>query len=727
MKTKQTWELSEMFGIPADKLQRNLREHALFLDLNAKKIAEIVQLYHPLQLLKMACWEYQRIDKTIKNDDGFAKTVSLVLIRYIQSVVVSSRWAPRTGQTQTGEVKQKDWKRLYQLMEDLCKRTSRYIDYQILLYRASGYFHGRDELLDAYRNLVKDSSFGVVTPVSETEGSALCLRARLRPFSHMIEKSFGCSLDTLVDAFFSLAQTAHNGIDTLKKDATEFRISCTIHLEMLRAEGALESNQVLMERIVKEQNWEPRVASISGRRDGYDLYDVKKLTELAQPALDALSMKPGEDEAFFSKKEQNGWLLSQMPVTRKPFLNLNGSYYCFTGLTILSEAYDGIKSIVLDAHPELSEEWGYIEMEQRAGLPVRIVNQLLPGTMLTTPVGYDLPDGNSSYLDAVFSREDAVVVVQVPKGHGGELPSSLLDHPKDVIEFLNDVLLASSTIASAVETGLGDHQVIGIEVDSDDVGVQLHEKASARDGIYHASLFDLIRLSAMEDGPEQFQNLLGLSVIKIYLPQEPVFAKQEVAVSPFLEIFDDRPVDYDAYGFDDEIDPFEPEEPESEAEEELVVEEVISQEPLFSDEILADIAMVLERREVTSSHGFLKWYEQADSLTRSNTARLLDQALALHRKDGKDKMFTIGATHITLMLLSNRLDRLGAMNRKNSIGAIMTLEEASSWNVLNLQYNTASGALEYVEEETIEQSSFTASEWKVVMLMVDELKRNKKS
>ena len=81
--------------------------------------------------------------------------------------------------------------------------------------------------------------------------------------------------------------------------------------------------------------------------------------------------------------------------------------------------------------------------------------------------------------------------------------------------------------------------------------------------------------------------------------------------------------------------------------------------------------------------------------------------------DGKDKMFTIPETNISVAVFLQSQDPMKEIQRRENIGAVMYASSKDNWNSLELSYDAA-GKLVRADFNRLSKSSFTDWEWKVV-------------
>ena len=244
VKNSPGWDLLSMTGVSSEKIQKNMKEVSIFLANDVSNILSIIDRFHPLELLKMACWERRRVIHDRPND-MFARVTASRLVWYLQSVVGSTK--PPFSQNR--DIKEKEWKRLVTLFDDLCRKSIRYTDnYALSLYADQQITE--EDLLIAFQDYATDA---ILPPVSDKElfpKQKNALKYQLQPFNALISEVFDAKLDGLLAAFVQLATNALEGIDKLREDSAVFKQASLLQLEVLKSRGESEQDmQVLMDQI----------------------------------------------------------------------------------------------------------------------------------------------------------------------------------------------------------------------------------------------------------------------------------------------------------------------------------------------------------------------------------------------------------------------------------------------------------------------------------------------
>ena len=110
----------------------------------------------------------------------------------------------------------------------------------------------------------------------------------------------------------------------------------------------------------------------------------------------------------------------------------------------------------------------------------------------------------------------------------------------------------------------------------------------------------------------------------------------------------------------------------------------------------------------------------------NGVSKLINQAKAAQTIDGKDKMFTLPGTELTVVLCVPQVDILREMERRNNVAAIMYTQGKAVWHALYITYNAA-GILAEAQEVPLRQSEFSPSDWKLVMAMGEKILARRKN
>ena len=140
------WKLNDMTSISAEKLQRNINQQVSYLELYKGELVKEAFRFNIASILKYTC-----IHRDSFGNDPLSRKATDCLIVFLHAMAVQRNafFAPSDSET---SIQAKGCRNLHRLMLENLKATMRYIDYTVLLDRASGktdvseMFKARDEI-----------------------------------------------------------------------------------------------------------------------------------------------------------------------------------------------------------------------------------------------------------------------------------------------------------------------------------------------------------------------------------------------------------------------------------------------------------------------------------------------------------------------------------------------------------------------------------------------------
>ena len=132
--------------------------------------------------------------------------------------------------------------------------------------------------------------------------------------------------------------------------------------------------------------------------------------------------------------------------------------------------------------------------------------------------------------------------------------------------------------------------------------------------------------------------------------------------------------------------------------------------------ILRDIVALLPSNSATASY-----LRECDRIQREKITEALESAVEAWRKDGRDKMFTIPGTSISVGVVTPSEDPMTETQRLQSIAAVMVAKGAHRWTALFLSAED-SGRIIAARLREVSQQDFTQWQWKTVTMLAGRLK-----
>ncbi len=153
---------------------------------------------------------------------------------------------------------------------------------------------------------------------------------------------------------------------------------------------------------------------------GFGLFVIDRY--LPRPLLEDLSWAPGECRDFIDGQAQSGWPTRIWPRSRRPFLKIGESYYCFDMHTLFDHIYRVLERTVRDKEPIYRQRWNDRQKEVSEQLPFTLFAKLLPGARTWRGVCYEIDEvdihGRRKWceVDGLLVYEDHLFILEVKGG-----------------------------------------------------------------------------------------------------------------------------------------------------------------------------------------------------------------------------------------------------------------------------------------------------------------------
>ncbi len=386
-----------------DEHRQMLAKSAAFLpelrariDRTVELISATASTFHPLRLLQRAYWHYVmsnygRIESEIERDG----VLSAALLAYLQSIIVGSPPAA----VQADVVDDQAWAEMEELWSQL------YEDLHQFFFSENAQIHLDGAAEDV---AVQEFRYRAQTEWCFIRGQRYLthvgdhLRDALSVHEPALKRCFGITVDQLVAGVEKLGDSLTRGAD----DARQKYRSLVSQGET----GALEEDA--------RSRAEEEIHAVFS---GFALFDVETLTGWPRSFVDQLSQEPGADSLFLAPGKNRGWPLRVAPTHDRPFLRVDGKYYCFDFIGFADGAYRGIQRALMRVEPSYETEWKERQTEVSEKLPLRFLGELLPGSTTLRSIFYQWPRTSSAKknwceLDGLVLYKDAVIACEVRAG-----------------------------------------------------------------------------------------------------------------------------------------------------------------------------------------------------------------------------------------------------------------------------------------------------------------------
>ena len=609
--------------------------------------------------------KYASVHKASFGNDALSKKASDCLIVFLHAMALRKQ-AFFTPSDSENSVHSKGCRNLHRLMLENLKATLRYIDYSVLLKHALGQ-----------------------TDINQMFSLREELYRQVLPEETILDV---CSKESINDSFFS---------------------------------------------IVDREN---------STYEAFTGYDVQNICNLDSSVCELLSARCGSLEDF--ETSEYGILGSILDSLKTPFIKHAGRYYSFVTRFSLGYIHAKLEGLYPQGCEEVLEEEATEEevaedsLEETATgvVATELAAEVLPEAEEDAEEPEEEPneveteeeleadpeDLEEDFAEEELSEEDLTEEMKVAPEEPSdeEIPwdedveDEVYKDTVDEDDDLNDYELYEDD--ELLEEQLEEAEdAIEAEADaSDDADAEAVDEDP-----YSGSLFD----DAEEPEEEQ---VVEEAVVEEPATEEPV-ADEAVVEEPAVEAeIEAESIEEPAVEVE-QVEPGVEPEPEPVIEEERVEEPAsevaLGPEPSGETEPVAEPLLLLDAiaKSFTKENSLTSFVNQQSYEDRKEISNIIDSALQACVKDGRDKMFTIPETKISVVVFKSSRDPMLEMQRLQNVGAMMYLDQANSWEALELPVNEAGGMLPPTFT-TITKNSFTDWQWKLVEKMGQRLLERRK-
>lgn len=635
------WKLNDMTSISAEKLQRNINQQVSYLELYKGELVKEAFRFNVASILKYTC-----IHRDSFGNDPLSRKATDCLIVFLHAMAVQRNafFTPSDSET---SIQAKGCRNLHRLMLENLKATMRYIDYTVLLDRASG-----------------------KTDVSEMFKARDEIYSKVFPDEILLDV---CGDESINDGFFSI----------------------------IDVENSCGGNFID--------------------------YDVKNICNLDDSLCEMLSL-PSSSQDGFGEDSQYGVIGDMGQYLDTPFIKHSGRFYSF----VTRFSLERIHARIADLYPakavaeedssdecidENTEEEDVEDVAEDDDSKDIVSEEEVLDTYEDESEEYDEPleeffpladkDPEPSCEDEegeASSKEESGAETQQGEYTalvGDDAYSYLDDVPPE--EFESDPLLDE-------QDSLYEEDDDGDESVAEDEALQ-----DKTDPYSEKSLFDVCDDDEPETSEEQSDVLEEEPCVENEATsEEEAVVEDECSPAEEVVIEEDSsedapcPAEETIASEQEEPEPVEPEEEEPKAEPTPVHEHIQESASHGSDSILDQVL-----KSFAKSNPVVQYVEQCTEGQRDELAGVMEKALAACREDGKDKMFAIPDTTISVCIFRTTRDPMLEIQRRENVGALMFAGGHDTWNSLELYVNEL-GSLVKCEYRKVTRFSFSDWEWKIV-------------
>lgn len=401
-----------------DRLVEGYAEVVRDIDRDIESAAALVSKLDPLSMLHRAWWERSAATLGMESEVevGQEHAHAARMIDYVQSLVAA---IPR-GADDAEKPSDADWARLQGLVESIFQK----LNARYFICATAERRRNEVEVDDAFEEFHFRAQlyWCNVTGQQYQNHQVLALRELLAPQTGSIQQIYGLSSEQLCDELEKIWHSLTKGIGDAYEAMDNFR---KVSLEALEAD--VEAGLVTSEdpaEMLRESIARHGLEEEQGRAIGlfllYDLFDLQKVTNLPPAFLEDFSWAPGQDGEFLADGLLKGWPLRVWPIFKRPFIKLDGKYYCFDLSGLFDYFYRQLEKRVFAESQVHKQAWINARKEVTETLPFDYLRRLLPGAACHTEIYYWLGEGGAAAqryeTDGILVFDDHLFIVEVKSG-----------------------------------------------------------------------------------------------------------------------------------------------------------------------------------------------------------------------------------------------------------------------------------------------------------------------
>lgn len=396
------------------------------IDQTINDLAKEILNCDPLSILNRAFWSHivHHLKPTPEALLNKEQLQSLRIIEFCQNYLASLK----QKQPDLPAIDDEGWTRIKILVDKIDSSMLAYFCYRSseIKSKSEEYDYEQDALF-TYQGMYWWAVRGHRYDVHEI----IHIRELLIPHTDIFKEIFGISMVDFIQEIEKIQHSLTFGIYDAFKELDEFRHESLDKIEKLGILETLDSNNWLQEGI-KQAGLKEKGDEIIDRALGMALCNVSKITNLPKTLLDELSWQEGEDENFWSEGEYAGWPLRVTPMRKRPFINIQGQYYCLNLHNLFDNLYRVVERSILAKKSDYKQKWNKIQQETSEYLPFKYFEKLLPKAEVYHSIFYG-KKGCRSEMDGLIIYDDVLILLEVKAGSLATT-SPILDYETNLLK-----------------------------------------------------------------------------------------------------------------------------------------------------------------------------------------------------------------------------------------------------------------------------------------------------
>ena len=225
------------------------------------------------------------------------------------------------------------------------------------------------------------------------------LKELLLPHEALLQELYGLPVSDII-----------SGLSVLEKNLSSGRCDAMKAIREQMGKLALFEDSEPDEDYLKESQ------EVVLKAIGTSLFEVKENTKWTDELISDLCLGIDSDKTFLSYEEYPGWPIWNLPIQYKPFIEIEGTIYCFDYYNLFDNFYVALQRAIRSHGKDYADRWNAAQGHSSEKTVGSVVEGLLPGCKVHYSNHYPLKKNDSAENDILIEYKDVLLIVEVKAG-----------------------------------------------------------------------------------------------------------------------------------------------------------------------------------------------------------------------------------------------------------------------------------------------------------------------
>lgn len=187
-------------------------------------------------------------------------------------------------------------------------------------------------------------------------------------------------------------------------------------LEAMKAIGVQIDKLAMFEGGEPDEEYFKESQEVVSKAIGTALFDVRENTKWTDEFISDLSLGINSDGSFLLHEDFPGWPIWNLPIQYKPFIEIDGTAYCFDYYNLFDNFYVALQRAIRSHGKDYGDRWNDAQGHSSERLVGSVFEKLLPGCKVHYSNYYPLMKSDSAENDILIEYKDVLLIVEVKAG-----------------------------------------------------------------------------------------------------------------------------------------------------------------------------------------------------------------------------------------------------------------------------------------------------------------------